>query len=809
MKDSAEEMVIVDLADLQKALELATSELDTELVEALNELIIDLHRAVTSEISLKEVDLSRLAEINFFDYQISRKWFKDKPLEHQLIAMLIDAMKSHADLNKALWLAVIFYHSLILKVHGKQRESERLIKRFKTAYFYKTRNYQWIWNELPNLDKTEEVTPLFILNAFELILNKINENKAEAEVNRNRGIVEAEETTKFREKQFNQISEIKKYIEAAYYPHRKSQKKPSKPKKKPKRSGSNKDEEREQTKKLTPPKLSDNVEKKSATAFFNNIDSPSLDKDRGVLDVMYLPDSTINYLTKEEAIDVMPPRIELYWPNPQPKKRGIRGFALDAVDFSVMQQHIRLKELELPSDVNMLSTTSCKLIFNQLSSDWKSNDKKMSLIAAILLLSMITACPVASLIEKGFIEKSGLFFIGKRKGYLQSKLGITPIEEYSDDNLNSTDLIKLPLPVSLLNSAIEASKSRIQLKEITMYLKRLKESLNIVYLTISRIESALHFILRRYVGCSNSHIADILCRADASQAPGQFYSSHFHQELIGSYKEALQLLNIHNCFDLSYIDSHSEDFLTGSGFALKTESVRRFFQRLRSWVIESQGEKELFNRFSIFSWYCFCILTGTRPNNGLPNAKDLDLQVGWYQVADKPNKVTQNHRLIPLCCSLVKLLKLYRSYLKAIDRPYLTAFSTAIHVIKSGGDIPFLNLLDAELYKLAPIKRGSVSKKTQELSSFHDPYGTRHFVRVDLERQGLSMTLINAVIGHEKPGAEALSSYSSVSKAAIKSVGSNFEQIALELGLQDFSDIICKIIEVHPFVKEYISPENS
>lgn len=97
---------------------------------------------------------------------------------------------------------------------------------------------------------------------------------------------------------------------------------------------------------------------------------------------------------------------------------------------------------------------------------------------------------------------------------------------------------------------------------------------------------------------------------------------------------------------------------------------------------------------------------------------------------------------------------------------------------------------------------------TQELSPFHDPYGTRHFVRVNLERQGLSMTLINAVIGHEKHEEEALHSYSSVSKAAIKNVDSNFEQIALELGLQDFSDIICKIIEVHPFVKEYISSEN-
>ena len=808
MTNSVEEITIVELSDLKKALELATTDLDEELRESLNKIITELHFKVTSEMSFKNFDLSQLTEIDSFDYEISRKWFKGKSLEHQLIAMLIDAAKSSTHTNIALWLAVIFYHSLILQAHGKTKESQRLSRRFKTAYFYKTPNYQWIWNELPNLNQTEEVTPSFILNTVALMLNRLNENKAEAEANRARGIVEAEATTKFRDKKFNQISEIKKYIEAAYYPHRKSPKKPSKPKTKPKSTSTDKNEGEEVTKKLRPPKLSDNVEKKPIASFVNNIDTPSSERDWAVVEGMYPQDSTIDFATTEEATDVMSLRVDIYWSKTQPHNRGIRSFELDAVDFSVKQQHISLRELELPSDVNILSVASCKLVFNRLVSDCNSENKKTRLMAAPLLLAMLTASPVVSLLAEGFIKKSGLFFIGKHKGYLQSRLGITTIDEYSDNNLNSTDLIKIPLPVSLLKTAIEASKNQVKVQDIEGYVKRLKESLNIVYLTISRIESVLHFILRRCIRVSNSHIADILCRADASQAAAKFYSSHFHQELIGHHKKALQLMNIHNCFDLAYLDSHSENFLTGSGFALKTQSVRQFFQRLRQWVLGSQDSNQLFNRFSIFTWYCFCILTGVRPNNGLPNAKDLDLEVGWYQVADKPNRVTQNHRLIPLCCSLIKLLKLYRSYLKAIDRPYSIAFSTAIHAIKSGSDIPFLNLLDAELDKLTLIKRGDAFKMTQELSPFHDPYGTRHFVRVNLERQGLSMTLVNAVIGHEKPGVEALHSYSSVSKAAIKKVGSNFEQIALELGLQDFSDIIYEIIEVHPFVKEYISPEN-
>lgn len=807
MTDSVEEIVIIDLSDLKIALECATSVLDTELCAALNELIVKLHLNLTTEETFKGEEVERLARIESFKYEISRKWFKGKSFEYQLIAILIDAAKN--DMHKAFWLAITFYHSLLLKAHGKDKESERLIKRFKTAYFYQTQNYQWIWKELPILTNTEGVTSSFILGTFSLMLDKLNKNKTQVEVDRLRGIVETEATKKFRDKKLNQINEVKKYIEAAYYPHRKSQKKPSKPKTKSKSSGIDKDKGEGRTKRITPPKLSDNVTKVPTTYLLNNIDSSNNGRDEAVVDTIYLQDTTTEYSTLEEAVDVMPSRINTYWLNPQFQKHKLRSFGIDAVDFSVKQQYMSLREHEFLSDINMLSPASCKLVFNQLVYDLKSEDKKTSLMAAPLFLSLITACPVPSLIEEGFIEKSGLFYIGKRKGYLQSKLGVTTIEEYSHNNLNTTDLIKIPLPVSLLKTAIEASKSEIKIKDIEAYVKNIKESLRIVYLTISRIESALHFLLRRYVEGSDSHIADILCRIDASQAPAIFYSSHSHQELIGHYKKALQLLNIHNLFDLSYIDSSSEDFLTGSGFALKTESVRLFFQRLRSWVIESQCHKQLFNRFSIYTWYCFCILTGTRPNNKLPNTKSLDLEVGWYQVADKSNKVTQNHRLIPLCGSLIKLFKLYRSYLAAIDKPFLETFSTAVYLIKTGQDIPFLNLSNTELNDLSPITRGEASKIVQNLTPFHDPYGARHFVRVNLERQGLSMTIINAVIGHEKNEEQALHSYSSVSKAAIKSVGSNFEQIALELGLQDFSDIIYKIIEVNPFVKEYISPENS
>jgi len=100
MTESVEEITIVELSDFKEAVQLATTGLDEEHRESLNKIITELHFKVTSEMSFKNVDLSQLAEIGSFDYDISRKWFKGKSLEHQLIAMLIDAVKSPTHTNR-------------------------------------------------------------------------------------------------------------------------------------------------------------------------------------------------------------------------------------------------------------------------------------------------------------------------------------------------------------------------------------------------------------------------------------------------------------------------------------------------------------------------------------------------------------------------------------------------------------------------------------------------------------------------------------------------------------------------------------
>lgn len=80
------------------------------------------------------------------------------------------------------------------------------------------------------------------------------------------------------------------------------------------------------------------------------------------------------------------------------------------------------------------------------------------------------------------------------------------------------------------------------------------------------------------------------------------------------------------------------------------------------------------------------------------------------------------------------------------------------------------------------IKRGDAYHMTKDIINAN-PYWTRHFVRTQLEKLGVDLTLINTVIGHEKARQEGLGCLSSLSKAKIKVVGGAFEHIARILDL--------------------------
>lgn len=721
-----------------------------------------------------------------FQEEVSKKTLNALPPILQPLFLL--ANLSDDEHKEIIWLCISIHTYLLLSHHKKARTHlTNIINRFKLPVFSKAKNNRWIWRILPKLDELEELSnTVDFIYLFFVEQLRIVEYEQEVRKELLTNTEESDATIKLRSKKFKQLDAIVKCFEQAYYPNKKIT-----------RQRKKKDKYLDPFKSVATEQLASfvdgstwvensywnlsryDIENEAPHLYYQYPSIPNFD------DELYPPNSR-KPRNIEEYIDTLERPLIVSLDLPDKKVRYMQP--LQRIEKNVHHSYISQRELELNSNVRTLSVAGLKQVFGRLAIDSHRYDYKYNKASLILLLSMMTAVPVEFLITTGFISDSGLFTVFEDTAYLQYQLQITDRKQEYDASIheNQESIIRLPMPSGLIK--LLSDKRNLPSKEdISDYIRAIKEEVDLPYLSIVRIETALHIILHRYIQGSNQHIADLICRIPASLAPSTYYSSHSNDFLINRYRQAIELLNYDNQLDDSFISQPSTrtDFTTGSGFALTLEYVNTFLQNLWVWVDDSVNKEEHFNRYSALVWIQFCLLTGTRPNNGLTNVKDIDLEVGWYEVADKPNKAVKNHRLIPLCPTLLAILKKYQLFL--VDyQPYATAkVDKMIHQIKQEQDeLTLLNMLSDNYDKLIKIKRSHISKLLADYMPFEDSYWTRHFLRTQLEKLNVSMILINTVIGHEKNRQEALGQFSSVNKQQIWQVRDTFEEIAQQMNLR-------------------------
>lgn len=622
-----------------------------------------------------------------FQEDVSKKTLNALPPILQPLFLLANLTRDEH--KEIIWLCISIHTYLLLSHHKKAKTHlTNIINRFKLPVFSKAKNNRWIWSILPKLDELEELSNtvdciyLFFVEQLRIVAYE-QEVRKELLTNTE----ESDATIKFRSKKFKQLDAIVKCFEQAYYPNKKITRQR---KKKNRYVDPFKSEATEQ--------LADFVDGSTwvENSYWNQnkydieSDAPHLYYQYPAIpnfdDEVYSPNSR-KPRNIEEYIDTLERPLIVSLDLPDKKIRYMQP--LQRIEKNVHHSYISQRELELNSNVRTLSVAGLKQVFGRLAIDSHRYDYKHNKASLVLLLSMMTAIPVEFLMTAGFIADSGLFTVLEDTAYLQYQLQITDRKQGYDASIheNQKRIIRLPMPMGLIK--LLSNKRNLPSKDDVLdYIRTIKEEVDLPYLSVVRIETALHIILHRYIQGSNQHIADLICRIPASLAPSVYYSSHSNDFLVNRYRQAIELLNYDNQLDDSFITQPSTrtDFTTGSGFALTLEYVNMFLHNLSVWVDDSGNKEEHFNRYSALIWIQFCLLTGTRPNNGLTNVKDIDLEVGWYEVADKPNKVVKNHRLIPLCPTLLAILKKYRLFL--VDyQPYATAkVDKMIHQIKQEQD---------------------------------------------------------------------------------------------------------------------------
>lgn len=725
--------------------------------------------------------------------QINRTDLAQNPLMMQLLILMQDIVtKQQLDqsVQQLVWLSIAMHTAALLITLDRKTDTKNILMQFKMAQFSRSSRRTWIWRELPDLPQMT-MSVESILTIFTVLLEQ---QKSAYELLNDQQATHAEEKKVAKDK----LSQVEK-ITTAYQNAHTLRKPRLKYKKPPKHI------------KIIAINLADNTSRLplDSTAMSHNWNTTlsndawgntrdDIEDSAIAVDLAFLDPNTETYedLTTsfEERIDHHEAPYVSYgeYPNPLIKY----SIPLQTIDLSLQQNYMSQRNLALNSNTRLLSLAGYQALFAALNQDASTlpETETDKTCAGILLLSMITGLPVKSLLIPGYIGHPNIFKIKGKKYYIEHSLGITkrstsqtlPEKDYE----NHSDTIKVPLPSWLIDNLLACE---LPVKEdFTAYLADLRSSLGLPYLSVNRIETALHVVLSRYTPDCHAHIADIICRTPASHAPAMYYSSHTSEALMAHYKSALNIFNSNSNFDLTYISAWHK-YTVGSGFALKIETVCDIINEMKYWTNQSSNDEEHFNRTSIFVWFVFCLLTGVRPNNGLGRMYDIDLDMGWLLINDKPVKKVKSDRLIPLCPTLIRHLTDYRAYLinyQAKHQGYHD-ISAIIDNIRLGNDETLLKLLyerapSANSPTLKDIKRGDAYHMTKHIIDAN-PYWTRHFVRTQLENLGVSLSLINTVIGHEKARQEVLGRFSSSSKADIKRVASVFEKIAAQLGLSDIT----------------------
>jgi hypothetical protein len=739
--------------------------------------------------------------------QINRTDLAQKPLIMQLLILMQDIVIKQQlgqSVQQLVWLSIAMHTAALLIVQGRKTDTDTILMQFKMAQFSASPRRTWLWDTLPGIAQTEinieRVLSVFdgILkqqkSALDLLNNKQSIHIEEKKVAKDNSDAKAKHKEKIKKAKSDakaKLSQIEK-ITTAYQNAHVLQKPRPKRKKPPKNI------------KIKAINLADNTSTSplDSTATSHNWNTtPSndtwsrirddIEHSATAVDLAFLDPNTEIYegLTTnfEEYIDHYEPPYVSYGEYPNPLIKN--SIPLQTIDLSLQQNYMSQRNLALNSNTRLLSVAGYQALFAALNQDSSTlpESETHKTCAGILLLSMITGLPVKSLLISGYIGHPGIFNIEGKRYYIKHSLGITKRSTSQTlakkDYENNSDTIKVPLPVWLIDNLLDCELP--EKKDITTYLATLRSSLGLPYLSINRIETALHVVLSRYTPNCHAHIADLICRTPAPHAPAMYYSSHTSEMIIAHYKSALSVFSSLSGFDLNYITPWHK-YTVGSGFALKLETVRNIIDKFKVWADQSTNDDEHFNRTSILVWFIFCLLTGVRPNNGLGKMYNIDLDMGWLEINDKPVKKVKSDRLIPLCPTLIRHLIGYRDYLIDYQIKHQTKhdISATIDDIRLGNDEALLKLLSESTFILKDIKRGDAYHMTKEIIDAN-PYWTRHFVRTQLERHGVQLSLINTVIGHEKARQEVLGRFSSTSKADIKRIASIFEQIAEQLGLTD------------------------
>ena len=417
-----------------------------------------------------------------------------------------------------------------------------------------------------------------------------------------------------------------------------------------------------------------------------------------------------------------------------------------------------------------------------------------SAIDAAMILTLVTGKPIETWSDIAHLQQDKDLSVNwiQKTAQLKNTLYIAkqPYKELEPYQINTSRTISIPLPTepleTIVNQEHSASSDFLIKQNVNARISELKSCLKLPALSIGRIISSLHVTILRHTPGGNRLRADILTGVNPRHYPAIYYASETDDCLMNIYTDAVKKITAEvDEFPHQRLYYPTERISVGSQQTLNPELVSKIFENHGTYVEKEPDALEQFNAYNFWLWDIFLLLTGIRPVNGAPGLlNQIDIEKGLMWISDKESRAgVSGGRFVPLCNFLTNSVKDFIQYLTTFRTRYGALHPEILTVLDQIEDSkrPLLNFYNDEgWYGLTP---GITRSKTFRDKFLPPSNWHRHFVRYFLTDR-LPEHLINAIMGHELPGMEALNPYSSISIVDIKESAHVFDELAFTLGIR-------------------------
>lgn len=453
--------------------------------------------------------------------------------------------------------------------------------------------------------------------------------------------------------------------------------------------------------------------------------------------------------------------------------------------------HINKNEIFIMSSLRHLSIALIPVICKKLwfYFDSYNDNRNLKTACAYLLLSLYTGRSVQALFEDIFYKYKKIIDINikDQRYHLLIDLDITPlrIKTTGIHEVIANQVLSMVLPLPDKLGVFLSYKLNLDHELILHVINRLKNELNLPFLSLARLEKSLYTLLIHNI--CNTQIASIITSRNQHKRADIWYCSHSHQEIFACYQQAVLKLTQYCIIDNSYLyQNYHHTLFLGSQNCPNYNLVKIFISYLHLQINSTKNYLMVFNHYNIWMWHICLLLTSVRAVQGAPGfLNQFNLTTGLAWISDKEGRATtSSQRYVPLCDFVIEAITAFVDYLRRFSQsfqrlnPDIYQYIDDILLSKR----PLLNYFDKKgvMHELTP---AYIHKILDSHFKFKADW-TRHVGQKFLHEQQVDEAVILAVFGHEMVGQESWQKHSSFSIGDILKLKHVYQKLANMLNLQ-------------------------